>query len=295
MVSAASPARVTVAIPTFNRASFLPQTIESLLAQGYSDLEIIVVDDGSTDDTRDVVSAWQVKHPDTIKYYKQNNQGEAAATNFAWSVATGRYFCLVCSDDPQPPELLRTSVDFLRRHPAVIVSYPDWWRLDERGGRIERVVVPEYSLERLVAQCHCFVGPGALIDRDAVYDRLPILRDPRFRLVSDYSSWLRLCRLGPFMRIDAPIAAWRDHAAGGTAINRGRRFAREHVELLMRYFDDPTLPPEIRQYEYRAKARIHRVASACVTRSDPTYWLRYRLAELLYVPPIDLPALLRRR
>jgi hypothetical protein len=213
----------------------------------------------------------------------------------ACPIASDRFFCLVCSDDSQPAALLRASVAVFDDEPPVIVTYPDWWRLGADRRPFVRVSVPELSVARLVGVCLCDVGRGAVIDRGAVVDRLPELRDPRFRLVSDYSSWLRLCGLGPFARVPEAVGAWRDHAGGETAIHRGRRFAQEHVDLLLSWFDDPTLPPEIKQYEFRAKARIHRVAASCIDRKkDPAAWLRFRLGELLFVPPVELPRVLAR-
>jgi glycosyltransferase involved in cell wall biosynthesis len=235
------------------------------------------------------VEGYAGKHPSRIRYIHQPNAGEASATNHAWRVATGKYFCVVCSDDPQPPELVRESVAVLEAHPDVVVSYPDWWRIDAAGRRVNEVKVPEYSLEELVARVHCFLQSGAMINRAIAFPRFPALRDPRYTLVSDYSSWLKLCQLGPFKRVPKTISNWREHAAGASSIHRGRRYAEEYVALFRQVFADPALPAQLAQYRYPALAHAHRMASWCVGRRDPVWWLRYRLQELLYVPPIKLP------
>ena len=278
----AAPPRVTIATPTWNRARFLPETLESLLAQDYPNLELLVVDDGSTDDTPAVVAKFVARKPDVVRYIRQPNTGEAGATNHAWRVATGSLFGVVCSDDPQPPGLVRASVECLQANPDVIVSYPDWWWLDGRGARIKQVNLPEFSLERLIAMCHCFPGPGAFIRRDAVYDRLPVLRNPRYTLVSDYCSYLWLCQFGPFKRIPHTIAAWRCHPSGASSVNRGRKHAAEHVRLFKDFFSEPNLPDNIAQYKDRALIGIHRLAANCVGRRDPVVWSMYRLQEMMY-------------
>ena len=113
-------ARVTVVTPTFNRAGLLAETVESILQQRFEQVDYVVVDDGSTDDTAQLLA----RYPQ-IRILSQANQGEAAATNRGWVGASTEYVAVVSSDDPVKPGWLQTAVAFMDAHPDVLVGYPD--------------------------------------------------------------------------------------------------------------------------------------------------------------------------
>ncbi|MCS6319465.1 MAG: glycosyltransferase family 2 protein, partial [Nitrospira sp.] len=106
--------RVSVVIPTYNCARFLGQTIDSALRQAYRDFEIIVVDDGSTDDTQQVVAGYGK----TIRYVYQANQGASAARNVALSIASGEFIAYLVADDLWIADKLSRQVEYLDAHPA---------------------------------------------------------------------------------------------------------------------------------------------------------------------------------
>lgn len=279
---------VTVATPTYQRAAFLPETIESLLAQTYDNIEYIVVDDGSSDDTRRVVEGYIQRFGDRIRYVWQENGGEASATNHAWRLARGKYFCVVCSDDPQPPKLIERSVDFMENNPSVLVSYPDWTMIDERSQPMFVTKADEYSLARLLGDAYNFIGPGALIRREAIVGAQPFLRDPSYRLLSDLECWLRLAPLGEFRRIPEVLACWRKHSVQGCSAANGPRFAQEYSRLLEDYFSRPNLPPEARQLERRARASFMTTAAGWVGRRRTMLWTKYQLLALVHETPQHL-------
>lgn len=278
--------RVSIGVPAYNRAALLDETLESLLAQDWPDLEIIVVDDGSTDDTPRVLERWSRRTP-CIRVHRQRNGGEAAACNAAWERATGTLFGVVNSDDPQPPRLVQRTVAHLARHPEALVSYPDWSLLDERGRVVRQVEVPEYSRLRLFALTQCFLGPGAFIRRDRVIARLPQLRDTRFRFESEYYSYLVLSEFGPFVRIPEPLAAWRGHPEGASAVYP-LEIAEEVVLIFRRYFERDSLPPDIVPLRSLALARARLTAAQMVMAKNPLLSARYCLATAHRLAPADL-------
>ncbi|MDP2342915.1 MAG: glycosyltransferase [Deltaproteobacteria bacterium] len=278
---------MTIAVPTFNRAAFLDETIESLLAQDWQDLEILVVDDGSTDDTPAVLERL-CRRSAAIRVLRQVNGGEASACNTAWRCASGSLFCVVSSDDPQPRELVRSSVAFLKRRTDVIVSYPDWWRLDATGDRVAEMRVAEFSLARLLGLADCFIGPGAFIRRDVVVDRLPLLRDPRFPLVSDFGCWLAMSTVGTFARIPETIAAWRDHPLSTTALSRRRQRGDQHVLLFEAFFERTDLPAEIRALRTVSLARVRNLATEIAGHDDVAWWVRKKLGAAWHMSMADL-------
>jgi glycosyltransferase involved in cell wall biosynthesis len=111
--------RVSIILPTYNRAAFLPQAFDSIRSQTFTDWELIVVDDGSTDETETIVRQWNI--PQGIRYVKQANQGPSAARNAGLDLAFGEYIAFFDSDDLWLPHHLRDCVDALNANPNV-----DW-------------------------------------------------------------------------------------------------------------------------------------------------------------------------
>jgi len=121
---------VSVIIPAYNAAAYLPETLDSIFAQSYRDFEIILVDDGSTDDTGGVVA----RYGDRIDYVRQaNSGGPARPRNVAIARARGRYICIFDSDDLMLPEKLERSVAFLDAQPDLGLVFTDFVKFDTRG------------------------------------------------------------------------------------------------------------------------------------------------------------------
>ncbi len=116
----------SVVIPSYNRSGMTVEAVNSVLAQTFSDYEIIVVDDGSTDDTEEVLSGFDHK----IKYHKQINAGVAFARNKGVSLSTGRYICYLDSDDIWHPEKLAVYKDAIDSSPDIAFLFSDFHKHD---------------------------------------------------------------------------------------------------------------------------------------------------------------------
>lgn len=122
--------KVSVILPTFNRADLLPETIQSVLKQDFMDLELIVIDDGSTDHTTNVVGAIQ-KQDSRLKYFKlPENRGVCFARDVGWRRATGMYLAWADSDDPWLPGKLSLQVKTLEDHPEIDILFGNYLNID---------------------------------------------------------------------------------------------------------------------------------------------------------------------
>lgn len=121
---------VSVVIPTFNRAGLLGEAIASVLRQSYSNLEVIVVDDGSTDSTADVVTSFA---DERLILLRQENRGRSAARNRAIAKARGRYIAFLDSDDVYLEHKLEKQVDYMESHPDVGMTYTSALCIDGNG------------------------------------------------------------------------------------------------------------------------------------------------------------------
>jgi glycosyltransferase involved in cell wall biosynthesis len=133
MTACQSSAVVSVIIPTFNRARFIASAIQSVLAQTYQSFEVIVVDDGSTDDTKSIVSEFTDAR---VHYIYQSNHGRSNARNHALKVAQGRYIAFLDSDDLYMPGKLAMQVEYLETHSEVGMIYTSAVCVDEDGNRL---------------------------------------------------------------------------------------------------------------------------------------------------------------
>jgi glycosyltransferase involved in cell wall biosynthesis len=122
--------KVSVVIPTYNRAKFIGEAIHSVLAQTFSDFELIVVDDGSTDDTAAII---KTIHDDRLIYIYQVNQGRSNARNHALRIAKGCYITFLDSDDLYLPDKLKLQVDYLESNPRTGMIYTSALCIDESG------------------------------------------------------------------------------------------------------------------------------------------------------------------
>ena len=127
-----SAPRISVIIPTYNRADFIGETIQSVLGQTYADFELIVLDDASTDDTAQVVARFDDER--LIYIYQENNVGETAARNAGLTHARGELVSFLDSDDCMLPHNLETLVALLDARPEVSVAY-GWCYWIDRNGR----------------------------------------------------------------------------------------------------------------------------------------------------------------
>jgi len=197
---------VSVIIPTYNRAHLVGRAIRSVLNQTYQDFEIIVVDDGSTDNTEEVVKGF---NDDRIRYiWHDENRGGAAARNTGIKAAQGEYIAFLDSDDEWLPEKLEKQVKaFEDALPDVGVVYTDFRRLDKRGDKELRFakVMREVSgdIHRDLLEGNFIGTPTALVRREC-FDKVGMF-DERLPRLQDWELWIRISKYYHFKCLDEPL------------------------------------------------------------------------------------------
>ena len=219
----------SVIIPTYNRATMVCEAIDSVFAQTYPDFEIVVVDDGSTDGTEQVL---RKRYGDRIRYFYQENQGRAVARNRGIRMSTGEYLVFLDSDDWLLPRALEVQAGFLDRNPEVDVVYGDGYYCDAEGRRLQRIAeerpaIPEDGLLAVMVLHNVVVATHSAMVRRRTLD---LVGDPWFdehlRGTEDADLWLRLAAAGArFASHAEPVCMYRLH--GGNATSRSHpRWAR---------------------------------------------------------------------
>jgi len=233
--------RISVIIPTYNAARFVAQTIDSALGQTLAPLEVIVVDDGSTDDTERSLRSYQ----DRIRVFRQRNSGPAAARNRGVRESRGNLIALLDHDDVWLPEKLEKQWDCLRNHPAAGLVHSNYFRWSEETG--ERTLVRGPGDDQQSGQCYVNtflcnrIFPTAAMIRRECFDRVGFF-DESIRPASsdDFDLFLRIARHYEFAYLDEPLALHRRHASNASADHR-LMVTQELGVLRKALRDDPEL------------------------------------------------------
>ncbi|MCG3209391.1 MAG: Undecaprenyl-phosphate 4-deoxy-4-formamido-L-arabinose transferase [Anaerolineae bacterium] len=247
-------ARVSIIIPTYNSASFVTWTVESALAQTYPDYEVIVVDDGSTDNTPVVLAPYLPR----ITYIRQENQGPAAARNTGFRASQGDYLLFLDSDDLIPPHKLDLQVSFLEEHPNFGLVYSAWQEVDEENTRVLGEVRPNQRghLLKAILRRQLFFFPGAAIIRRACLEQVGPFDEALFGC-EDADMWVRLSLAGyAFGYIDQPLFQYRFRRGSITGSISPKQI-QSWLTSLDKFFARPDLPPDIQALEAEAYSILH--------------------------------------
>jgi glycosyltransferase involved in cell wall biosynthesis len=204
-------ALVSVVIPCYRQAHFLPEAIESVLAQSHRDFEIIVIDDGSPDETEAVAK----RYPH-VRYVRQTNQGLAAARNAGVRASAGAFVVCLDADDRLMPEALAAGLHEFEAHPECAFVGGAQRMIGSRGELLpvtapRTIVSPDHHYA-LVAR-NPFYCPAVVMFRRFVFDEVGGF-DPALSPVADYDLYLRIARRFPLRIHDRVVADYRVHDAG---------------------------------------------------------------------------------
>ncbi len=250
--------RVSVLIPTYNRAQYIAGAIRSVLSQTFSDLEVIVVDDGSTDATADIVRG--IADP-RVRYLYQPHRGVSAALNTAWRAARAPYLAEVGSDDVMLPDQLQVLAPLLDGDPAAALAYARAQAMDVNGNPLPQILgapekFPGESLKSILyGDCICGIAcvyRRACIERAGGFDETMIGNE-------DWDLWIRMAALGRFIYRDQILARYRIHANSltGSRSDTYVRIVLDRARLIENYYAQPDVPPAARQVEALARRNVY--------------------------------------
>ncbi len=231
---------VTIVVPAHNHAGYLAQAIDSVLEQDYPRIELIVLDDGSTDNTRSVLEGYGSR----FCWETHTNIGQAATLNKGWEMCHGEILSYLSADDRLLPNAVSEAVKVLTTRNELVMTYCDFHLVDRSGRKLRTVNAPDYDYYKMVVNTVCMPGPGAFFRRKAWEQaggwNVALKQWP------DYEYWLRLGLQGPFARIATPCAEFRVHDNSQTFAPVAFRRAEEPIEILQWYYSEPRkLPADI--------------------------------------------------
>lgn len=220
---------VSVIIPTYNRGWILKEAIDSVLAQSYRNFELIVIDDGSTDNTPRILDRYR----DELTVIRQENKGVSAARNTGIQASSGACIALLDSDDLWLEKKLEEQVDFFKKNPEAQICQTEeiWIRKGKRVNPKKRHKKPSGMIFEKSLHL-CLVSPSAVMIKRDLLDRTGLF-DEELPACEDYDLWLRISCEHPVYTTDSPLVVKRggheDQLSRAPGLDRFRIRAIEKV------------------------------------------------------------------
>lgn len=221
---------VTIIVPAYNRAGgLLEATLDSILGQDYENLECLVLDDGSTDSTPQVLERYAAAHPERMRWERHENMGQPKTLNRGFEMARGELIGYLNSDDLFLPGAVGKLAALLVENPEAALAYPAYRVIDQDDKVLADMMPPEYTAAEAIRLHNCIVNVGAIYRRRVVEEIGGW--DVSFTYLADFDWCVRAYSAGPFLRHPDVLACWRNHP-GSANYAPGLEAAREQTRLL---------------------------------------------------------------
>ena len=230
--------KVSIIIPVYNGAAFIEEAIQSALDQTFSDFDLIVIDDGSTDETPRAVTQFGKR----VRYFRQTNQGRSRARNKGLELADGEYVAFLDADDRWKPDRLERGVSVLEGMPEIGLVHGEVEAINPRGATLKKEtnqIRKYYQLERksgsghfLLLEDKCILLSSTILFRRECLNRVGYY-DLAFPIYEDYDWYLRFALCYPIRLLEAPpIAQYRRHPGNVSSHYDSRTIATTYIAIL---------------------------------------------------------------
>jgi len=277
---------ISVVIPTYNRADMLKHAVDSALSQIYRDFEIIIVDDGSIDDTCSICE----KYGSKVRYIRQENQGRGCARNVGILAARGDHIAFLDSDDIWYPDHLERQYDYLRQvpqaeflHGPLDAMYEDGARYESESKRLKnlfkRAVKKGYTYPNLLRTCLIF--SSTVLVKKRLFERVG-LYDPGLKMLEDLEWYLRVARTTRIHYLAGPpLASYRYH--GNNAFRAGDDAV---LGVYLKIFEQNLAELEREGADSCARCEAHLALSFCQTGLNQPRLARRHIGAAFAAAPL---------
>ena len=283
----ASEKTISVVIPTYNCAALLPRAIRSAYAQTLPPSEVVVVNDGSTDETAEVLGKLASELPASFVFENRANGGEASARNRGVALASSEYVAFLDQDDVWAPDKLERQMELFLRDPQLALTFTAYNRIGESEQSVVRVhgwePSPEHALRELLNGC-CITPSTVVVRRDILAEIGPF--DESLWLGCDWTMWLEIAAAGH--RIGYEPEPLTDYFVHETNMSRDlRRIAQAALVIFPRLFGSGRLPASIQGLERECYARWHMISAIYSLSGGDGRAARRELLEAVRARPLS--------
>ncbi|WP_031210525.1 MULTISPECIES: glycosyltransferase [unclassified Marinobacter] len=274
---------ITIITPTYNRADFILQAVESVMGQTYGNFEFLIVDDGSTDNTVELLEPYL--KDERVRLFQQENQGQSVARNRGIAEARGQFICFLDSDNAWVRTKLEISLKAFEEHPEVDIVYGDFITIDGEGHEHGVNRMARYS-GRITPQLlrDNFVSMNTTMTRKRCFDEMGGF-DSADRLAEDYGLWLRFSTRYQFLYVPVVLGYYRVMENQISSDKESRFRANEQlVQSFLKAFPSAVTRGEARRglsyffirkgrYEYSSGQRRQAIRSLLRSLSKDPFWM----------------------
>jgi len=221
--------KLSVIITSYNHADYIGKLIDSVLEQTFKDFEILIIDDGSTDSTREILEKYKSDPRVRTKY--QENKGIVYTRNKGIQETKGEYVCFVDSDDLLLPDRFQEEIDALDSHQDAGLVYSDAYIIDKDGnsqGRYAKIFKPYFkNITENAFLKYCFFPAITVMFRRSLFLKTGLLEEPAMHC--EYFKWIEISLLSKVYYINKPLSCWRCH---GENISRSKDFENLYLTTI---------------------------------------------------------------
>jgi glycosyltransferase involved in cell wall biosynthesis len=272
----------SIVIPSYNRAALIYETVQAFLAQTFADYELIVVDDGSIDDTSDVLK--KIEDP-RVHYFYQENKERGAARNYGAMQAKGEYLNFFDSDDTPFPYHLQNAYDFIQSK-----KKPEWFHVgyqtvDEKGKVISVETNFNYEISRRLIVTN-FLGCNSVFVRSDVFRENQFNESRVLATAEDWELWLRWSSRYKILSCDKVTFQMNNHAGRSLFTIKPERIEERDNELVKTLLRDKPFVDKYKKYlkEFEADKYTFIALAFSLTKKNRTYALKYLIKSFLATP-----------
>lgn len=257
---------ISIIIPAYNAEKFIAKTLDSVLAQTYKNYELIVVDDGSSDKTAEVVEEYLKKNDMHGMCIRQQNKKIAGARNTGIRAASGPWIALLDHDDLWFPQKLEEVIKELNRHPDVdLICHNEIVTERDNTRRISRNGPNSVNMyESLLFSGNCLSPSATLFKKNVALKSEGFHEDPAYNTVEDYDFWLRISRIAKFHFLNQTLG---EYVLVKTAASRNIIYHHTNMEIMLRSHLDKYLSGKMGiRMKFKAQKRLAVVYRSCLSQ-----------------------------
>ncbi|MFH0702008.1 MAG: glycosyltransferase [bacterium] len=246
--------KVSIIVTTYNRKHYLKDTLDSVFNQTFNDFELIIIDDGSTDETKELIKLYKCQR---IKYFYQNNSGLNAARNAGINLACGEFLAFLDSDDIWLPTKLEKQVNILEKYPDICLVYCGTLLINEENkiiGQKPLVQYGGYVLNKLIFTNFLYNGSCVLF-RSSCLDKVGLF-DISIKRMTDWEFYLRFALYYRFYGINEYLLKYRIHRQ--TMSSDFKSYENSGFKILDKIFNHKDLDSKYLTYKNKALAMRYR-------------------------------------
>jgi len=274
---------VSVVIPAFNSERYIAECIDSVLNQTYQNIEIIIIDDGSTDNTVNIISKYK---SDKIKLFNQKNSGPGAARNYGVKQASGMWVAFIDADDIWLPDKILKQLNHCSKHVWSHTdlffhgnTYPKYTKTTELTSKHSGFILKHLLVENSIGTSSVLLNKEIFLEFGGFNTDL--------RALQDWDLWLRIAEKYEICYLDEPLVYYRVHS--DSTSRNVRKTLPYHLNLINYAFSQHGPARHMQELKYEALSRSYQICSYIAEQEKDYLFSCYCAAKSLICKPQDMP------